>query len=283
MERKYALLGEKLGHSMSPPIHKELFELKNREFSYELTESKPEELEQTAAYLNSLAGYNITIPYKKDIIKYIDKLDSSAARYNSVNCVDIKNGVKVGYNTDCMGFLRSIEAMQVELNGKVLLIGCGGVGRMMAIEAALAGAELTIAVLESDLPLAVQARKDIIDMKHNAKVEIVLNTAIDTSKRYDLLMNATPVGMYPKTEACPVTDEVIAASGAVFDVIYNPGMTVLLKKAFEMGKKFSNGMSMLVWQAVKAHEIWDGDTYTDDEVEEIINMMQRKIDRDFMF
>ncbi len=281
MERKYALLGESLKHTMSPPIHRRLFELKNREFTYEIIELPPEALEGHAEYLKALAGFNITIPHKIGIIPYCDKLADSAKRYNSVNCVDNKDGVHTGYNTDCDGFLATIRAMGADLGGKVLLIGCGGVGRMMAIEAALAGADLVIAVLESDIPLAEQAKKEIIAMKSDAKVTIVKNTEIDTSVSYDLLMNACPVGMYPRVEGCPVSDEVIEASKAVFDVIYNPRETVLIRKARTLGKKAAGGMAMLVWQAVKAHEIWDSDTYTDSEVQAIIEEMELQVEKDF--
>ena len=281
MARKYALLGETLKHTMSPPIHSRLFEMKGREFEYELVEVSPEQLKDKAEYLNSLNGYNITIPHKIDIIDYADKLDNSAKRYNSVNCIDNKNGVHTGYNTDCDGFLQTIRAMNVDFGGKVLLIGCGGVGRMMAIEAALAGAELYIAVLASDMPLAEQVKKEIADMKPDSKVYILLNTEIDTGIKYSLLMNACPVGMYPKVDACPVSDEVISASEAVFDVIYNPRETQLMKKAKAMGKKAVGGMAMLVWQAVSAHKIWDGDTYTDEEVQSIIDEMEMRVEKDF--
>lgn len=281
MTRKYALLGGSLGHTMSPPIHKALFDLRGREFEYSVIEASPEHLPETAKQLSELCGYNITIPHKMAIMDYTDKLDDTAKRYNSVNCVDIKNGKRTGYNTDCVGFLETIRAMDVSLNGSVLLIGCGGVGRMMAIESALAGAKLTVAVLESDMPLARKAAEEIKNMKPDADINIVLNTEIDTSKKYDLLMNACPVGMYPKIDGCPASDEVIAAADAVFDVIYNPGKTQLLKKAEALGKKCAGGMAMLVWQAVKAHEIWDGDLYTDEEVAQIIAEMQRQVDRDF--
>ena len=281
MERKYALLGETLGHTMSPPIHKALFELRGREFSYELIEIPSSELADRKAQLDQLAGYNITIPHKMGIIPLIDRLDDTAKRYNSVNCVDNKDGSSAGYNTDCVGFLESIRAMRVHLDGKVLLIGCGGVGRMMAIEAALAGAELNIAVLESDIPLAEKAACEIRAMKPDAAISILDIRKIGSTAHFDLLMNATPVGMYPKINACPVPDEVIAASDAVFDVIYNPGETQLLKKARALGKKTCGGMAMLVWQAVKAHEIWDGDSYTDEEVQKIIAEMQAEVERDF--
>ncbi len=281
MERKYALLGETLGHTMSPPIHKALFDLKGRSFSYEIIEVPPAELAAKKPYLDSLAGYNITIPHKMGIIPLTDKLDDTAKRYNSVNCVDNKDGVSTGYNTDCVGFLETIRAMNVHLDGKVLLVGCGGVGRMMAIEAALSGAELNIAVLESDIPLAQKAAEEIRAMRPDAAISILNIANIGETAHFDLLMNATPVGMYPKINACPVPDSVIAAADAVFDVIYNPGETQLIKKAKALGKKTSGGMAMLVWQAVKAHEIWDGDTYTDSEAEGIIREMQAELERLF--
>lgn len=281
MERKYCILGETLKHTMSPPIHARLFELKNRNFEYEIKEIKPEDLKNSAGELNSLAGYNITIPHKVAIIDCIDELDESAKRYNSVNCVDNKNGVLTGYNTDCDGFLETVRSMGANLSGEVLLVGCGGVGRMIAIESALAGASLNIAVLESDMPLALQVEKEIKTMKDDAEINIVLNTQIDTSRHYDLLVNACPVGMYPKVDSCPVPDEIIEKCDAVFDLIYNPGETQLLKKAKSMGKKAVGGMAMLVWQAVSAHKIWDGDEYTLDEVNSIIDEMNEIVKRDF--
>lgn len=281
MERKYCILGETLKHTMSPPIHARLFELKNRNFEYEIKEIKPEDLKNSAGELNSLAGYNITIPHKVAIIDCIDELDESAKRYNSVNCVDNKNGVLTGYNTDCDGFLETVRSMGANLSGEVLLVGCGGVGRMIAIESALAGASLNIAVLESDMPLALQVEKEIKTMKDDAEINIVLNTQIDTSRHYDLLVNACPVGMYPKVDSCPVPDEIIEKCDAVFDLIYNPGETQLVKKAKSMGKKAVGGMAMLVWQAVSAHKIWDGDEYTLDEVNSIIDEMNEIVKRDF--
>lgn len=281
MKRKYCILGETLKHTMSPPIHARLFELRNREFEYVIREIKPDDLKDNAGELNAMAGYNITIPHKVAIIDCIDKLDKSAKRYNSVNCVDNKDGVLTGYNTDCDGFLETVRSMGADLSGEVLLIGCGGVGRMIAIESALAGASLNIAVLESDIPLALQVEKEIKSMKSDAEISIVLNTEIDKSKTYDLLVNACPVGMYPKTENCPVPDEIIQKCNAVFDLIYNPSETKLMQKAKKMGKKAVGGMAMLVWQAVSAHKIWDGDEYTQNEVNGIIDEMNEIVKRDF--
>lgn len=279
MKRKYALLGETLKHTMSPPIHSRLFELKNRDFEYELVEVSAEELGDKAKYLNSLSGYNITIPHKIGIIDYIDKLDDTAKKYNSVNCVDNKNGILTGYNTDVDGFLRSLSANGGKLDRKVLLLGAGGVGRMMAIETCCAGGELTMAVLPDFIPQTEIVKEDILKICPDAKVRIVTLDSIDGD--YDVMINATPVGMYPKCDACVVSDEVISRTKFVFDAIYNPRETQLLKKAKAMGITAVGGMAMLVWQAVSAHEIWDGDSYTDEEVQQIINEMELRVEEDF--
>lgn len=279
MSRKFYLLGESLKHTMSPPIHKRLFELSNKDAEYLVCEIPREKLKSSINELNQLVGYNITIPHKVDIIPLINGLDESAGRYGAVNCVFNNNGVSTGYNTDVYGFLRSLEAGGGELGGDVLLLGSGGVGRMMAIEACLAGSNLTIAVLERSIPKAKKVIADIKKLSPDAKVLI---TTLDTiNGHFDLLINSTPVGMYPDSEFCPVSDEVINNSDCIFDAIYNPVETVLIQKAKSFGKIAIGGMAMLVWQAVVAHEIWDNANYNESDILEIISDMEAIVTRDF--
>jgi len=279
MSRKFCLLGESLKHTMSPPIHKRLFELSNKDADYSVCEIQREKLKSSINELNQLVGYNITIPHKVDIIPLINGLDESAHRYGAVNCVYNNNGVSKGYNTDVYGFLRSLEAGGGELGGDVLLLGSGGVGRMMAIEACLAGSNLTIAVLERSIPKAEKVIADIKKLSPDAKVSIT--TLDNINGHFDLLINSTPVGMYPNSESCPVSDEVIKNSHCIFDAIYNPVETVLIKKAKSFGKIAIGGMAMLVWQAVVAHEIWDNANYNESDIIEIISDMEAIVTRDF--
>ena len=284
MSEKYALLGFPLKHTMSPPIHKRLFELAQKEGAvYEICETEPEKLAENALYLNSLNGYNITIPFKVDIIKYLDEIDCSAEKYYSVNCVARRNGKNVGYNTDCIGFRRALEAGGAKLGGRVLQIGCGGVGRMMAVEAAVSGADITISVLEgmenTAEPVVELARKHCAEKNVEKRIHIV--HANEISGKFDLLVNATPVGMFPKTDACPVSDEIITNCGFVFDVIYNPDKTQLMKKSEDMGIKAIGGMSMLVWQAVVAHEIWDGSSYKESDIDLLTSEMTKLMNKNF--
>jgi shikimate dehydrogenase len=278
--KKYTLIGHPLGHSMSPYIHDSLFKLKGKDVTYSLTDIAPEDLNNKADSLkNEFVGFNITIPHKVGIIPHVDKLDVSAQRYNSVNCVANTQDGSIGYNTDCDGFLRSLEMNDIPLSGKVLLLGCGGVGRMMAIESVAHGADLTIAIIEEAREMCNTLIAELKEKFPTVDVKVILMSEI--SGKYDLLMNATPVGMFPKVENCPVSDEVVSNCGAVFDVIYNPTETQLVKKFKAQGKKAVGGMAMLVLQAVKAHELWDGDTYTDGEINEIIEKSNAKVERDF--
>lgn len=276
--KKYALIGHPLGHSMSPFIHKRLFEEAGREAEYSLEDISPEDMnKKLLPLLDEAEGLNVTIPHKVPVISFLDNLDESAKRYNSVNCICRKDGKFTGFNTDCDGFLRSVP--KENLGGKVLLLGCGGVGRMMAIEAARHGAEITMAIIPEAKEMADTLVSEVNEKISGAKIKIIMIDSV--TGEYDLLINATPVGMYPKTDMCPVNEEVIVNCKAVFDAIYNPTKTKLIQIAEKNGILAVGGMSMLVLQAVVAHEIWDGDSYTDEQINKIISESVEIVDRDF--
>lgn len=277
--RKFCLIGHPLGHSLSPQIHKRLFELSGERVEYTLEDIPPEALKDKFEYLSGFDGFNITIPHKMGIIGYCNELSPEAKRYNSVNCV--KNGkIKLGCNTDCIGFTKSIETLGASLASRVLLIGCGGVGRMMAIETALRGGNLSIAALTSDLPLVERVVEEIHEQKPDTHVRVVIigekgfTAESIGSEKFDLLINSTPVGMFPKTEAMPCAEDVIDHTDYVFDVIYNPRDTLLSKTAAAKGKKVLTGMAMLVLQAVAAHEIWDNAVYDPKDIDKLIRDME---------
>lgn len=272
--KHYGLLGFPLRHTMSPPIHQRLFELEGvSDFDYTLKEYSPEELSEKISDVLALDGFNITIPHKVEIIKYIDELADSAKRYNSVNCVVKKDGRYIGYNTDCDGFLRSIEAAGGKLDGTVLQCGCGGVGRMIAIECVRHGAKLTVSVPEGFEDTVEPVREYARANGFSDDIKVVHPNEIEG--KFDTLINASPVGMFPKVENCPVTEDIIANCGFVFDVIYNPERTKLMQTAEKHGIKTCGGMAMLVWQAVVAHEIWSGANYSDSDIAKLISDMHK--------
>ncbi len=271
--KKYCLIGEKLSHSMSPFIHKKLLEFSGIYGEYSLLEIPKEDFIKTAKTLkSSYNGFNITIPYKVDILPFIDAFDKSAAIYNSVNCITIEHGVALGYNTDVNGFLNSLKAKNIPLTGKVLLLGAGGTGRMMATETILAGGELTIAIRESSTEKATKLKKELLEKNPNAIINIVDIDIVEGG--FDTVLNSTPVGMYPKAEFCPLKDDVIKNCDNFFDAIYNPVETVLIKKALSYGKNAVGGMSMLVNQAVVAHEIWNNSMFMEEEIQAVIKEAQ---------
>ena len=271
----YTLIGHPLGHSMSPFIHARLFQMSGRTADYTLTEIVPERLAEQETFLRSLQGFNITIPHKMEIIPMLDKLDESAKRYRSVNCVANDNGTLVGYNTDCDGFTMSVKDYPMDKN--VLLIGCGGVGRMMATEALRSGANLTIGIIPQDQTLVENFITEVREMIPDANVQYQLTTEIHES--FDVILNASPVGMFPKTAFCPVPDELIENASYFFDVIYHPTKTLLLQKAERLGKVTKGGAAMLVLQAVRAHEIWYGGQFSDAQIHSIVQDMEKEIVR----
>lgn len=272
---KFALIGHPLGHSMSPLIHEKLFALSGLDdTSYELIDIAPEDMANSRGLLESLRGLNVTIPHKQAVIPLLDELAESALRYNSVNCISNKDGKLTGYNTDCDGFLRSAEKLHI--GGNVAILGCGGVGRMIAIEVARHGGNITLAVIPQDFKNAQLLMAEIMSKCSGASIKIVEISALEGD--FDLLINATPVGMYPKTDTCAVSDKVIENSGSVFDVIYNPIETLLMKKARALGKTAVGGASMLVYQAVKAHEIWYGGQFAAEDIAKIITDVENAVE-----
>lgn len=272
---QYTLIGHPLGHSMSPFIHKRLFAMSGRTAEYTLTDLAPEVLPQAEDSLRQLQGFNVTIPHKMAVLSMMDELDESAKRYHSVNCVWNRNGTLIGYNTDCDGFTMSVQ--EYPMDGKVLLIGCGGVGRMIATEALRSGADLTIGIIPQDKPLVEAFLAEVRETMPDAKLRYAVTSQIHGA--FDVIINASPVGMFPHTNACPVPDELIDGASCFFDVIYNPTRTLFLQKALAQGKPAKGGAAMLVLQAVRAHEIWYGGSFTQEQIASIIQEMETVIDQ----
>ena len=267
-KKKYAVIGHPIGHTMSPFIHKRLFDLAGIDAEYTALDIAPEalagEYERT---LKQLDGYNITIPHKQNIIPFLDSLDDKAKMYGSVNTVANVDGKAKGYTTDPDGFIRAIEAAGIGLNGRIMILGCGGVARTMAYEIALRNKPFEFAVRRESVGKAGLLCLDITRKIPDAQVSFgLIDQIIGT---VDVLINATPVGMYPNIDEQPIHNCAIGRCGAVYDAIYNPLETALVKRAKANGSKAEGGMSMLVWQAVVAHQHWDGSTYDKKDIDQL--------------
>ncbi len=254
--KHYAVIGHPIGHTMSPFIHKRLFELAGADADYTHLDIAPETLaEEYQNRLRHLDGFNITIPHKEAIIPLLDALDDKAKMYGSVNTVALRDGKATGYTTDPDGFIKALEAAGIDLDGRIMILGCGGVARTMAYEIALRGKPFEFAVSFG-----------LIDQ--------IIGTV-------DVLINATPVGMYPHIDEQPIHNCAIGRCGAVYDAIYNPLETALVKRAKANGSKAAGGMSMLVWQAVAAHQIWDGSQYDPKDIEQLVQDAAEEMNRQF--
>ena len=254
---QYTLIGHPLGHSMSPFIHERLFAMAGREASYTLTDIAPEHLEGKEPFLRSLQGFNITIPHKMAIIPMVDELDESAKRYNSVNCVANQNGKLVGYNTDIDGFLYMACRADISLSGKkVVILGSGGAS-LTAQTAARQGGAAEVVVVSRFGP------DNYDNLSRHADAEI--------------LVNATPVGMYPGNGQSPVDLSVFPVCQGVLDVIYNPRRTALLLQAEARSIPCSDGLPMLVAQAVAAEERFFNRSIPAGENERILVQLRREM------
>lgn len=274
-----ALLGCPLGHSLSPQLHQKLARRLGVDLDYQLKAIPPEVLEDAKEELLALDGFNITIPYKLRIMDWMDRLDSSAQTHGSVNVMVKQQGEYVGYNTDCIGFVRALEAAGVPIAGEVCIVGLGGVGRMFATECALRGCKLTIALRPERLQSLRQGQEPKLEAL-GQKLEGLSGQALtfvssaELPGCYDLLINGSPVGMFPRVEDCPVPPESLRQVKAVFDCIYNPRQTKLLQAAQAAGCRCVGGMAMLVWQGAAAQELWFGKTFAPGAVEEVLREME---------
>ncbi len=266
--KHFAVIGHPIGHTMSPFIHAELFRLNRIDADYSVVDIAPETLDtEIPRLLRELDGFNVTIPYKSAVIPFLDSMEGVAKEYGSVNTV--RSSDRSGRTTDPVGFVRALGAAGIELKGRVAVLGAGGVCRVFAGEAARAGCDVTFGVLESDIPAAERIISDIREHHPDFRSDIVKINEL--AGEFDLLVNATPVGMYPKVGNMPVQKELLKNCRAVFDAVYNPENTALINAARECGCKAQGGMPMLVWQAAAAQEIWLGVEFDPDEVVKVIS------------
>ena len=270
---KYTLIGYPLGHTLSPFLHSKLFEMSGVQARYIATPIPHEDLQGSFDKLRGFDGFNVTIPHKQSIIEMCDALEGAAAIYNSVNTVVCGERI-IGHNTDGIGFRRALEHYDVNLAGDVLICGSGGAARSAAFECALAGCNVTIAVRQSDITAAQNLAGEIYSVAANPARAILLSDIVGD---FNLMINATPIGMHPNPGAMVVGADIISACDAVFDMVYNPAETALLKTAADIGKMVVPGMPMLVYQACEAQKIWYGAEFTAGQVDGLIRQLNDRL------
>lgn len=264
---KYAVIGYPLGHTMSPFIHNRMFKLNGINASYEAILTPPEKLKDTVKMLKSYNGFNVTIPHKEALLSLIDQPTESAKIYKAVNTVANKQGRLLGYSTDAEGFVSALELEDIPLEGKVLILGSGGVSRTIATECAMRGCDITVAVLPTEMDRAKLLSADLKERFIKGATCITLG---DIKGDYDLAVNGTPVGMHPNTSDSILNENQLKNIKYVFDAVYNPENTKLTEIARGLGIKAISGMGMLVMQAAKAQQYWYGATFDKQDMKQLI-------------
>ena len=248
---EYGLLGERLGHSFSPQIHRDL-----AGYDYQLLPTPPEAVEGLFAR-RAFQGLNVTIPYKRTVMPLCDEIDPRAAAIGAVNTVVNRNGRLTGYNTDIDGFLYMARRAGVDMAGKkVVILGSGGTSRTARAAAGELGAREIVTVSR-------HGEDNYQNLSRHADAQVLVNT--------------TPVGMYPNWGQSPVSLESFPALEGVLDVVYNPLRTALLLQAEERGLPRSCGLPMLVAQAKRAAELFTGQNIDDSRAEAVLHGLREQL------
>ncbi len=255
----FALIGYPLGHTLSPVMHMAALNKLKMDGFYTSFEIEPAKFGKVCSILKELpfSGYNVTVPYKEKIIRFLDDVTEDAAAIGAVNTIEISGGKLIGHNTDCYGFLRSLKNdLGISPKGKsVFVLGAGGAARAVVYGLISGGAEKVY--------LADIDRKRSLGIRRSFKsdiVEVVESNAVVFEKilpTVNLFVNATPVGL-KKNDPLLVSPKLFSKKSYVYDLIYNPADTKLLGAAKKRGAKVSNGLGMLLLQGARAFEIWTG-------------------------
>ncbi len=282
--QKAAVIGHPIGHTMSPFIQERLFKLSGIPMEYRVMDVP--ELAAALPELRELDCFNITIPHKTGIIPYLSDMCESARLCGSVNTVKVIDGRLYGYTTDGAGAAVSLAIHGLDFHRRVLILGNGGAARAIAFQAAVnrPDFDISIAHREGSYDKAMALAGELADFarargdkKFRVTVMSYRELEDDRDSKYGLIVNTTSVGMYPNTNACPVSGKVVERCEAVFDAVFNPGETELIKLAKSLGKKTVPGMGMLVCQAAYSHKIWYDTEFKNEDILQLIADAQREL------
>lgn len=242
----YGVVGFPLSHTLSPIMHNTAFETTGIHAVYLAFQTRDIEGCIKGMRALDIKGMSVTLPFKSDVIPYLDGVDELAKKIGAVNTIANKNGQLIGYNTDALGALKALQDV-VDLTGmKCLLIGAGGAARAIGFILKEKGVHLTIANRSPDRGM---------ELARSLQAPFVPLTDIGNTGE-DILIQTTPVGMYPHTDECPIPEHLLKEGMVVMDIIYNPIETKALKLAKEHGCKTIDGLSMFIHQGAEQFRLW---------------------------
>jgi shikimate dehydrogenase len=253
------VIGDPIEHSLSPRMHNAAFEYLGLDYLYIPFRVLEKDLKNAVrgARAFNLKGFNVTIPHKVSIIKFLDDVDLIARKIGAVNTVVNQEGELLGYNTDGLGALEALREGGVDPKGKkIVVIGAGGASRAITFQLASVCSKLTI--LNRTKIKAVKLAK-LINVDSEVQGRSLTAKSLKSSLNdSDILINTTSVGMHPNVNESPVPEEFLHKDLVVFDIVYNPLETLLLRYARNIGAKSINGVGMLVNQGAIAFKLWTG-------------------------
>ncbi len=265
------LIGHPVEHSFSPPMHNAAFKQLNLDYAYVAFDVEPQNLKSAIEGAESLGirGLNVTIPHKIDVMEYLDDIDEVAGLIGAVNTIDFKD--MKGYNTDGIGAVRAIEEVTSIKDKNVVVAGAGGASRAISFYIAKYGAK-SLTILNRNVEKAQKLAEDVLNSDLISDVKADSISEITSYLNHgDILINTTPVGMHPN-----INDKPIASADnmhddlVVFDAVYNPNETVLLKEAIKANAKPVYGIKMLLYQGAESFKIWTGREAPVDVMEEAL-------------
>ena len=272
--RLVAVVANPIKHSISPFIHNSAFEATNTNGVYLAWEVDATELAETVANIRryQMYGINLSMPYKEQVIPYLDQLSEEACLIGAVNTVVNREGTLIGYNTDGKGFFKSLPSFKISKK-RLVLLGAGGAAKAILAQAILDGvSQISVFVRSSSM----EKTRPYLEKIQNAtgfRVDLFALEDIqelqDSITQADLLVNATSVGMDGSSQPIP-TSIVLPEKLMVADVIYQPFETPFLKWAKEQGNQSINGLGMLLYQAAEAFELWTGKEMPTDQIWELL-------------
>ncbi len=263
-----ALIGHPVEHSFSPPMHNRAFEKLNMDYAYVAFDVEPANLKSAieGAKALNIKGFNVTIPHKISVMEFLDEIDEVARLIGAVNTIDFKN--MKGYNTDGIGAVKAIEEVTSIKGKNVVIAGAGGASRAISFYIAKYGADAMTILNRNPL----KAQNLASDVSNSGLIGEVKSDSISEINAYladaDILIDTTPVGMHPNVDDEPIaTSQNMHEDLVVFDAVYNPNETVLLKEAIKAGAKPVYGIKMLLYQGAESFKIWTGRDAPVDEME----------------
>ena len=239
---KYGIIGNPLGHSFSKGFFTEKFVREGIDAQYlnfRILEIK--ELMNVLKENPELRGLNVTLPYKTEVIPFLDELSDEAREIGAVNVIQIRKGHLKGFNSDIIGFTRSIQPLLKPHHRKALIMGTGGASRAIRVGLTRLGLEW----------------KYVSRTPHEGMITYKDITS-ETFKEYEVIVNCSPVGMFPKVDECPaIPYEYLTPNNLLYDLVYNPETTLFMKKGALQGSVVKNGLEMLYLQAIASWEFWN--------------------------